>query len=1030
MSLQKRKTFKRGLSYALAIAIAFLCVAPATAQSVVVTAADFDYAGYVCAELDILRGDGSGVTNEYLSKESIRVQAAYLTLRLMGKETEAEAYRGTDNFNDVGHLFAGGQRRTAYLKANSSSLGWEGDGTNRLMPDDPLTAQQFYKVLLTVLGYEVFVDYDYADTLDFAEDEANMFECRYISGPLTNDDIAVMLVEALMATMKGESYTLAEFLAEEGVIDYQRAVDLEVIKKAAPTPEPPPVDEVPATLQHKEIAASNFAEIDVVFNQAIDKTSIDRNYIRFDDKALEETDVVRVLEDGVTLRLYRPLGFVSSQGTVRELSISRIKTPAGKEMAAINSQEVSFIDNQSPSLVSVEAMGLRYVKLLFSEPLRVSDANVKNYTNYKFNGKAINTSGQIECTGREVYMPLSQSLERGQNTLTIDRNRLYDLAGFPIYDVEDFAFTAEHDAMLPSVDAIDATREKIVITFNKEVRESVRLCWVDGTARRFAQDLEKDPYERNVITFYFTEGTYLPVSSVEIIIDNIVDMGGTAGAEFRQTVTPALDTTRPEIVEVISDTVNEIVLLFSKSVRVGNSNDGRFTLKNENNVTISLSVQAYTPPGAAIPDNRYIKLAGNIPAGKYTLTVVNVEDLSAQGNRSAEATLTITTLDKNPPEVTSVATRINESKVVITFDKALDWASASNIANYQYKAPGSGHVAMPSGTSVLLEADAKTVVIQFPAGGWVVSGNTVTQNAFVLYIASGSGEQIRLLDIEDTSGNKMGPTVINVPDSNEVAAKLTGDAYAVSRKQIIMKFTSGALPITAHASDFTLRTGSGYIPLRSMGYSDINTVRREITFTLADGHELNADGTYGPNNLAVSVSVVLPAQVQYTKTALGTPLVMESASAGVIDNIRPELFEAHRGNRPAQNSTLSPSLQHPAISTNQILVVFDKRVSFYDVNFAHQLTSLISATTESAPNVPLSPSSYNIEAFDNYLNPSVYETNVADVRMILVTFINNVPQDAVSITVGANVLWNGKHTPENQMVLNGSFSTPYLLMNP
>ncbi|MCL2163457.1 MAG: hypothetical protein FWH55_03475 [Oscillospiraceae bacterium] len=1027
MFLRKRRAFYKVILHTLIISVAFLCVSPAvvTVANAEITAGDFDCA-YICAELGILRGDGEGVTDEYLEKESVRVQAAYLTLRMMGSEDIAENYTGTDNFDDVGHLFAGGQRRTAYLKANSAKYGWQGDGTNKLMPDDILTAQQFYKVMLTVLGYEVYVDFDYADTLDFAEDEAGMFECRYIPGALTNDDLSVMLVEALLAKMKGETYTLAEFLAEEGVINYNRAVNIGIISKESGSEEQPSTG-LPSTLQVEDIIAVNFAEIDVVFNQGIDKDSVDRSNIRIEGGVLEETDSVRVLEDGATLRIYRPAGFVSAQGVIRKLTLSRVKTPAGLEMAAITSKDVTFMDNQAPSLVKVSTIGLRYVKLEFSEPLRVSDSQVMNYTIYKFNGRSISTTEQIICTGREVYLPLSQSLESGQNTLTIETNRLNDLAGFPIYDVSGYTFTAEVDTTAPEVISVEAYREKVVVVFNKEVRNAVRLGWQDGSLRRNAQRQEKDQFERDIITFYFDEGSYLPVSSTEIIIDNITDMGGLPGAEYRQFVTPSLDTLRPALVDVISENANEIVLLFNKSVRVGTANSGRFTLRNENGVTVTVTPQAYTPPGASAPDSRYIKLTGNIPAGRYTLTVVNVEDMTAQANKSVEDVRQVTTLDTNPPTVVSVSTLIGESKVVVVFDKALDWSSASDISNYQYKAPGKGHVEMPSGTSVLLEADAKTVVIKFPTGGWVITGNTVTPNAFTLYIASDVGEQIRLLNIEDVAGNKMEPTVISVPSSNEVAAKLTGLATAVSQNKITMKFGNGALPVTAYSGDFIVRTTSGIIPLKSMSYSDIDSVKRELSLYLGAGYELNEDGTYGANNLQVTVTMVLPSQVQQTKTALGVPLEIETASAIVVDCIRPGLFEAFRGNRAAQNSS-ALGVKYPALAVNQVLVVFNKNVQFYGVGYAAQLNNMISIVAEGAPNSPLSPANYKIEAFNGNLDPSTFNQGFYDVRMIVITFSNINPPDAVSVTVNANLIWNGNLFIDGQYVLNSSFSTEYLPM--
>ena len=184
---------------------------------------------YICAELGILLGEGDGVTPEYLLKESTRVQAAYLTIRLVGKESEAESYNGTDNFVDVvGNIYPGGERRTAYLKAHSKKYGWQGDGTGKLMPNERITPQEFYKVLLTVLGYVANIDYAYEDTLSFAARITNMKE-RRSSDTLINNDLSVMIVEALLAKVYGKTYTLAEYLADEGIINRQRAVELGVI---------------------------------------------------------------------------------------------------------------------------------------------------------------------------------------------------------------------------------------------------------------------------------------------------------------------------------------------------------------------------------------------------------------------------------------------------------------------------------------------------------------------------------------------------------------------------------------------------------------------------------------------------------------------------------------------------------------------------------------------------------------------------------------------------------------------------------
>ena len=193
----------------------------------------------ICADLGLLIGEGHGVTSEYLEKETTRIQAAYLTLRLVGKEKEADGFEGTENFSDVGELNESARRCAAYLKAHSDLYGWQGDHEGRILPLDKITPQEFYKILLTVLGYKVGVDYQYEGTLIFADQAAGMNALRDTAANLKNAEVAVMIVEALLANVRYQSYTLAEFLASEGVIDYDRAVALGIIADTGgPKPAP------------------------------------------------------------------------------------------------------------------------------------------------------------------------------------------------------------------------------------------------------------------------------------------------------------------------------------------------------------------------------------------------------------------------------------------------------------------------------------------------------------------------------------------------------------------------------------------------------------------------------------------------------------------------------------------------------------------------------------------------------------------------------------------------------------------------
>jgi hypothetical protein len=174
-------------------------------------------ASEICAELGILRGDGNGVDHAYLSKTSNRMQAIYLTLRMAGKEIAAENYTGQRSFADAGLVTDFTARRLlAYAKANPQ-YGWSGDQAGNIDPFGPLTAQAMYKVLLTVLGYELNEAYEWKDTVAFAGGLglASAGRKQY----LTNSDLAAMITEALKTRRNNSEDTLAEYFVGMGVID-------------------------------------------------------------------------------------------------------------------------------------------------------------------------------------------------------------------------------------------------------------------------------------------------------------------------------------------------------------------------------------------------------------------------------------------------------------------------------------------------------------------------------------------------------------------------------------------------------------------------------------------------------------------------------------------------------------------------------------------------------------------------------------------------------------------------------------------
>lgn len=181
----------------------------------------------ICEELGILKGSGEGVTDVYLQEKTTRIQAAILFLRIKGLEEEALSYVSFESFNDMQEVqWQGGRAIVTYLY-NHPELGWIGDANGNFKPYETINVQSYYKVLLELLGYKQGDDFQWDNTLKFA-DNRGLTVGRYYT-VLTNDLFARMTVEGLRAEHKNEQI-MAEVLTDEGIIESFDAVRLGLMR--------------------------------------------------------------------------------------------------------------------------------------------------------------------------------------------------------------------------------------------------------------------------------------------------------------------------------------------------------------------------------------------------------------------------------------------------------------------------------------------------------------------------------------------------------------------------------------------------------------------------------------------------------------------------------------------------------------------------------------------------------------------------------------------------------------------------------
>jgi hypothetical protein len=308
----------------------------------------------ICEALEVLKGEGHGLTEEYLAKETPRWNVALMTVRLRGLEKEAMAYDGEDTFADAEQIiWVAGRPFLGYLKTHPE-LGWLGRGTDNLFdPLSMMTIQEYYKVMLEVLGYAQGTDFEWAEVMDKADEVG--IAVAGDAEKLTNSLIADVTVAALKAETK-DGEVLAEKLVELGTIDEEVAAKYELVKLAA--------DAVAVD----SAVALNSKVIEVELDEAIEETNAAQFVVTDEDDEIFEVESAELAPwDADKKTVLVTLAEDLKAGDLYTLKSGDASTHFGgiKE------------DEDRPKVTSSKTTDYNEIELVFSEPINLSTLNVE-----------------------------------------------------------------------------------------------------------------------------------------------------------------------------------------------------------------------------------------------------------------------------------------------------------------------------------------------------------------------------------------------------------------------------------------------------------------------------------------------------------------------------------------------------------------------------------------------------------------------------------------------------------------------------
>ncbi len=730
---------KKILALLLAVAMVFSSMTIAFAEETAAVSAD----AKALETIGALKGDTTaGVTPEYLAKETTRMQAAIMYLRLKGLEDEAMAFTGTENFADANTMtWPEGKAMMAYLKANPQ-LGWIGADGGKFNPFDTITAQQYYKVMLEALGYkqttaEIKGDFEWTEVIGFAASKG-LAKVAAVE-KFTNNDLAVATIEGLMANVKGETKTLAASMVDAGMINKAAAVKAGLYE-----------EEIQAAV--KSAKALGNSVVEVTFEEDVNAAAAnaDRYVIeglKVNSAVISGDDTVRLETAAMTSgKLYK---LTVNEKTVQFTGVAKVT--GGPEIDTVKSEDVE--------------------EVVVSFNKNVDYATGSDAANYSIAGVEI---VKAEVDGKKVTL----------TTEGLKNKTKYTVKALGIKSIDGVAkktntetFTVKFDTTAPKIEGeIEVqTNERIKVTFNEKITKesaenidnySIKEDKTNGSELDIVSiKWDSDPdYENSVeiVTEPMEKrGDY------KLSVNNIADQRKVANVITRPATktfkSVAEDTKGPEFKTVTVLSPTAILVDFSDASKI----DEASATDLSNYELEGLEIDSIRTIKNEWKTFRAILTVEEMETGKtYDLTVSGVlDEFGNEMKETKKPAKAVSSSLASAKLVSAVAT--GKNAVTLTFDKELDEKSAKNLAYYTIDE----EVGAP--TKITLETDNKTVKLE------------------VNDIINGYGEYDVIVDgVEDLAGNELYfkmkvNTVLNTWD--ETAPELE-NADIISSKVVALTF--------------------------------------------------------------------------------------------------------------------------------------------------------------------------------------------------------------------------------------------------
>jgi len=801
-----------------------------------------------------------------------RIQGIAFAIRAAGKEDDAFALTDEEvaeiladvvDADDIPGWNGNGPKYVAYAVKTGMTIGVDATILPKVKfaPMAPMSGAQFLTFLLKSMGYK---DATTNNAADIANQDAKFLSAgqavQYVTkDQLLRDDCAAILYSAAMKGVNADGKRFIEALIESGDVDREKAIEAGFVA---------PVTELKAL----DAKAPSLKEIVVTFNAALNKDAAENK----DNYAVEgkEINSVKLNSDGKSVTIVLKEALSNQQEF-------KVTVKAGVGIKEDTQLSGTAFDVTIPEAVSVVQTGPDTFKVIFSEPIKATTGTYKVDDGRYFIAK-------IEAIDDySVSIKLYTTIPTGEHKVVI--SGVEDYVPYKSLS-QTLYFTAVKDEAAPEVVSVEkASPEEVILVFNEDIQLAVSVAEIKDEPLIYHTNSNNVPSNVTVegakLKLDFTYNKLPSGIAYLTIAEKVVKDGwNNKNAEIKNLpINVTVDNEKPYVKDINAESDSKIVITFNESIESVKENY-TFLDASGDKLADEYSIKTF------VVDNDKVTIEFNkaLPGSTYTVVIEGVKDKA--GNEIDKVSVPVTVTDTTRPEVTTTGVIYKDAKIVkISFSEVMNSDDILNLGNY---AVGTTYLSDDKVTASVTDG-GKAVLLNFKNAEKIKLDD----------ILEGSGEiEITVGRVRDAAGNysKLSTTVVCTPFVGGITIE---SVEAVNKTTLVVKLSDALNKF--YKEDFEVNVTTAGVTFENVDGKGV------LTYTLADGVELDTTGKY--NNAAVVVSVIASEGAIKSENAFGIKLAAGSSKAA-DDKIPAEIASVVKNGTKALDITFTEEINKDTVS--------------------------------------------------------------------------------------------------------------------